>query len=148
MKTRDVIKKMVLILMLMVIIISRLFCKIIIYVFLYTIILYIIPSMSDDETAKHDVIEAVFYDEEHGYVCKSNTDAKHISKSSTMDDIKKFVNKVSFRNKKGYTNYNSLIVNFPRDEFLVDIAEIRFLSGKYIYLFICIDIFFKVCLRN
>ena len=65
-----------------------------------------------------------------------------------MNDKNKFMNKVSFRYKKGYGNYNSYIVNFPRDEFMVDIAEMRCLNGKHMYLYICIDIFFKVCLRN
>ena len=73
MKTRDVINKMVLILILMVILISTRFCKIIIYLFLYTFILYLIPNMSDDDKAKHDVIDAGFYDEEHGYGRKLNT---------------------------------------------------------------------------
>ena len=57
-----------------------------------------------------------------------------------MDDINKFMNKVSFRNKKGYNNYNPFIVNFPRDEFIVDIAELGFLNGEYKYVFICINI--------
>ena len=60
-----------------------------------------------------------------------------------MDDINKFMNKVSFRNKNGYSNYNSFIVNFPRDEYLVDIAEMGYLKGSYSYLFLCIDIFFQ-----
>ena len=47
-----------------------------------------------------------------------------------IDAINKFMNKVSLRNKKGYTTYNSFIVNFPRDEFIVDIAELGFLHGK------------------
>ena len=37
-----------------------------------------------------------------------------------MDDMNKYMSDVSFRNKKGYSNYNSFIVNFPRDEFMVD----------------------------
>ena len=37
------------------------------------------------------------------------------NKNTTMDDINKFMNKVSLRNKKGYSNYNAFIVNFPRD---------------------------------
>jgi hypothetical protein len=43
-----------------------------------------------------------------------------------MYNINKLMNEVSFRKKKGNTNYNSFTVNFPRDEFLVDIAEMRF----------------------
>ena len=57
-----------------------------------------------------------------------------------MDDINKFVNKVTFWNKQGYNNCNSCIVNFPRDEFMVDIADMGYLKGSYTYLFICIDI--------
>ena len=57
-----------------------------------------------------------------------------------MDDINKFMNKVSLRNKKGYRNYNSYVVNFPRDEFMMDIAELGFLNGEYKYVFICINI--------
>ena len=52
--------------------------------------------------------------------------AKEIDKSITMDDINKFMDNVSFRNKKGYSNYNSFIVNFPRDEFMVDLIELGF----------------------
>ena len=65
-----------------------------------------------------------------------------------MDDINKFMGKVSFRNKKGYNNYNSCIVNILRDEYLVDIAEMGYLNGEHKYMFICIDIYFKVCLWN
>ena len=101
--------------------------------------------MSQDEKTKHDIIEAVFYDDEHGYGSKTNTlkHAKEIDKSITMDDINKFMNKVSFRNKKGYTNYNSFIVNYPRDEFMIDLIEMGFLKGEYYYCFICLDIFSK-----
>ena len=101
--------------------------------------------MSQEEKAKQDVIEAVFYDDEHGYGSKANTlkNAKEIDKSITMDDINKFMNKVSFRNKKGYTNYNSFVVNYPRDEFMVDLIELGFLNGDYYYCFICLDIFSK-----
>ena len=53
------------------------------------------------------------------------------------------MNKVTFRNKQGYSNYNSFTVNFPRGEFIVDIAEMGYLKGSYNYLFICIDIFSK-----
>ena len=53
------------------------------------------------------------------------------------------MNEVSFRYRKGYGNYNSFIVNFPRDEYMMDIAEMRYLTGKYMYRFICIDIFSK-----
>ena len=60
-----------------------------------------------------------------------------------MDDINRFMNQVSFGSKKRYTNYNESIVNSPRDEFMVDIAELRYLSGKFIYLFIRINILSK-----
>jgi hypothetical protein len=33
---------------------------------------------------------------------------------------------VSFRNKKGHSNYNPFTVNFLGDEFMVDIAEMGF----------------------
>ena len=95
--------------------------------------------------ATQDVIEAVFYDDEHGYGSKQNTlkYAKEIDKSITMDDINKFMDNVSFRNKKGYSNYNSFIVNFPRDEFMVDLIELGFLKGEYYFCFVCLDIFSK-----
>ena len=95
--------------------------------------------------AKQDVIETVFYDDEHGYGSKANTlkHAQEIDKSITIDDINKFMNKVSFRNKKEYTNYNSFVVNYPRDEFMIDLIELGFLKGDYYYCFICLDIFSK-----
>ena len=62
MKIKDVINKMVLILMLMVIIISAPLCKMIL-LFAYIITMYIITNMGEEEKAKQDVIEAVFYDE-------------------------------------------------------------------------------------
>ena len=101
--------------------------------------------MAEDEKAKQEVIEAILYDDEYGYGSKLNTFkyAKQINKNVTMDDINKFMNKVSFRNKKGCDNYKSFTVNFPRDEFIVDIAEMRYLNGKYVYVFICIGIFSK-----
>ena len=101
--------------------------------------------MSEDEKAKQDVIDAVFYDDKHGYGSKLNTlkYAKQRNKHITVDDVNKCMNTVSFRNKKGYSNYNSFIANFPKDEFLVDIAEMRCLNGKYMCLFICIDLFSK-----
>ena len=100
--------------------------------------------MSEEDKANQDVIEAVFYDEEYGYGSKINTlkNAKRI-KNTTMDDINKSMNRVSFRNTKGYSNFNSFIVNFPRNEFMVDIAEMGYLNGEYRYIFICIDIFSK-----
>ena len=146
MKTRDVINKMVMILMLMVITISTLLCKLIIYLLSYIIILYIIANMSEEDKANHDAIEAVSYDEEHGYGSKLNTltYAKQINKHITMDDINRFMKRVSFRNKKGNSNCNSFIVKSPRDEFMVDITEMMYLDGKYMYLFICIDIFLSM----
>ena len=58
--------------------------------------------MSQADKTKQGVIEAVVYDDEHGYGSKANTlkHAKEIYKSITMDDINKFMNKVSFRNKR------------------------------------------------
>ena len=50
------------------------------------------------------------------------------------------MNRVACRHKNGYSNYNPFIVNFPRDEFMVDIAEMDYLNGAYKYLFVCIDI--------
>ena len=84
--------------------------------------------MTEEEKAKYHVIEAVLYDDEHGYGSKLNTlrYAKQINRNIAMDDIHKFMNKVSFRNKKGYSNYKPFIVNFPRDEFIVDIVEMRY----------------------
>jgi len=99
--------------------------------------------MSEEEKAKREIIEAVFYDDEHGYGSKLNTlkHAKQTNKSINVDDINRFMSKVSFKNKKGYSNYNSFIVKLPRDELIVDIAEMSFLEGEYYYLFVCIDIF-------
>ena len=51
-----------------------------------------------EEKAKHDVIEAVFYDEEKGYGSKLNT-LKHgeqVNKDITIDDINKFMNEAAF----------------------------------------------------
>ena len=58
-------------------------------------------KMTEEDKAKHDVIEAVFYDEEYGYGSNINTlnHARQINKRITMDDINKFMNKVTFRNK-------------------------------------------------
>ena len=88
--------------------------------------------MSDEDKANQDIIESIFYDDEYGYGSKLNTlkHAREINKNITMDDINKFMNKVSFRNKKGYSNYTSFIVNFPRDEYLVDIADMGYLKGS------------------
>ena len=99
--------------------------------------------MSEEEKAKHDVIEAVCQDEEKAYGSKLNTlkHAEQINKDITVDGKNKCMNRVSFRNKKGYTNYNSFIVNFPRDELLVDIADMGSLKGEYHYLFLCTDTF-------
>ena len=54
-----------------------------------------------------------------------------------MDDINEFMNRVSFRNKRGYSNYNSFSVNSPRDEFMVDIVEMVFLmvNTSILYLY-------------
>jgi hypothetical protein len=59
--------------------------------------------MTDEEKSKHDVIEAVFYDDEKGYGSKLNIlrHAIQINKDITMDDISKLMNKDSFRSKKG-----------------------------------------------
>jgi len=56
--------------------------------------------MSEEDKANQDVIEAVFYDEEHGYGSKINTlkYARQRNKPITMDDLNKFMNKVSFNN--------------------------------------------------
>ena len=64
--------------------------------------------MSEEEYAKQYVIEALFYDDEYGYVSKINTlkHATQINKNMSTDDISKFMNKVPFRNKKGYSDYN------------------------------------------
>ena len=89
--------------------------------------------MSQEDKTKQGVIEAVFYDDGHGYGSKANTlkHATEIDKSITMDAINKFMNKVSFRNKKGYTSHNLFVVHYPRDEFMVDLIELWFLKGEY-----------------
>ena len=101
--------------------------------------------MTEEDKTKLDVFEAVFYDDEYGYGSTVNTlkHARQINRNIIMDDITKLMNRVSFRNKPGYSNYNSFIVNCPREEFMVDIAEMRYLNGKPMYLFIFIDIFSK-----
>ena len=101
--------------------------------------------MIEEDKAKQDVIGSVLYDEEYGYGSKINSlkHARQINEGITMDDINKFMNKVTFRNKEGYRNYNSFTVNFPWDEYMVDIAEMGDLNGEYKYLFICVDIFSK-----
>ena len=72
--------------------------------------------MSEEEKAKQDVLEAVFDDDEYGHGSKINTlkHATQINKNITTDDINKFMNTVPFRNKKGYSNHNSFIVNFHK----------------------------------
>ena len=59
--------------------------------------------MSEEEKATHDVVEAVLYDDEYGYGSKINTlqHAKQIHENIIMGDINKFMNKFSYRNKKG-----------------------------------------------
>ena len=76
--------------------------------------LYIVTNMSEEEKAKQDVIKSVFYDDEYGYGSKINTlkHAKELDKDSTMDDIDKFMNEVSVRNKKGCSNYNGFLLIF------------------------------------
>ena len=49
-----------------------------------------------------------------------------LNKNITMDHINEFMNKVSFRTKKGYTNYNYFIVKSPKDEYMVDLIELGF----------------------
>ena len=39
----------------------------------FILLLYIIRNMSDEDKAKQDIIEAVFYDGEYGYGSKLNT---------------------------------------------------------------------------
>ena len=48
-----------------------------------------IANMTENEKAKRDVIEAVFYNDEYGYGSKLNTlkYAKQINRNITMDDI-------------------------------------------------------------
>ena len=62
--------------------------------------------MIHEDKAKQDIIESVFYDDEYGYGSKVNTlkHAREIHKNIILDDINKFMNKVSFRNQKGYSN--------------------------------------------
>ena len=49
-----------------------------------------------------------------------------------MDVINTFMNQVALNDEKGYSNYNSFVVNFLRDEFMVAIAEMRYLKDKHI----------------
>ena len=51
------------------------------------------------------------------------------------------MNKVTFRNKERYINYDSFTVNSPGGEFMADITEMGYLNGEYKYLSVCIDIF-------
>ena len=57
--------------------------------------------MSEEDKANQDVIEGVFCDDKYGYGCKINTlkHARQTHKNRAMDDINKFMNRVSFRNK-------------------------------------------------
>ena len=49
--------------------------------------------MTEEDKAKQDVIESVFYDDEYGYGSRLNTlkCAKTINKNNTMDDINNFI---------------------------------------------------------
>ena len=71
--------------------------------------------MSEEEKAKQDVIEAVFYDDEYGYGSKINTlkYASQINKDITMDDINEYMNKVTFRNKKDIAITILVLLIFP-----------------------------------
>ena len=64
--------------------------------------------MSEEDNAKQYIIGAVFYDDEYGYGSKINIlkRARQINTNITTDDMNKFMNKVTFRNKQGYINYS------------------------------------------
>ena len=51
--------------------------------------------MSEEDKAKQDVIESVFYDDENGYGSNINTlkHARHINTNITMSDIHEFMKK-------------------------------------------------------
>ena len=57
--------------------------------------LYVITKMTEEDKAKQDIIEAIFYAEEYGYGNKINTlkYARQININITMDDIHKLMNK-------------------------------------------------------
>jgi len=48
-----------------------------------------------------------YYDDEYGYGSKINTlkYVRQIYKDIIIDDTNKFMNKIPFRNKEGYSNY-------------------------------------------
>ena len=59
-------------------------------------IIYILRSMSEEDKAKQDMIEAVFYDEEYGFGSKIKTlkHAREINENIIINDILKFMNRV------------------------------------------------------
>ena len=73
--------------------------------------------MSEEDKANQYIIEAVFYDDEYGHGSKINTlrYARQVHKNITMDDIDKFMNQVTFRTRKGYSNYHLLLIFHARN---------------------------------
>ena len=82
--------------------------------FLYNQDIYIITNMSEEEKAKQDVIEAVFYDDKYAYGIKINTlkYAKQINKNITIDDINTFMTKVSLETRKDIVITIHLLIIF------------------------------------
>ena len=77
--------------------------------------LYKITNMSEEEKAKHDVLEAVFYDDEYGYGSKINTlnHAKQTNKDITMDDRNLWI-KFHLETRRGIVIAIHLSLIFPR----------------------------------
>jgi len=57
---------------------------------IFILSLYMVTNMTEEDTAKQYVIEAVFYDAEYINTLKH---ARQINKNITMDDTNRFINR-------------------------------------------------------
>ena len=98
---------------------------------------------------KNAVIRRVYYDKDTGFGSIRNTyaDARRILNTITYDDVKKFLEKQTVRQTKGYRSYNSYVAHDKLEEIQIDIADFT-KSAKanngYRYCFVAYDVFTKL----
>ena len=99
------------------------------------------------QTEKEQVIRGIYYDES-GFdgINVTYQKAKKARSSSTLNDVKTFMNKQSILQKKDYSSFSSYVTDEPLHEIQFDLADFTKSASDnngFRYLMVGIDVFSK-----
>ena len=98
------------------------------------------PALTQD-----DLLSNIYYDLERGYGSANSlySQAKEQDETITLEEVRKWLRQQPNKQRKGYRGFNSYVANFPRDEYQIDIADMKYYKENPRYVLVVIDVFSK-----